>query len=89
MRTPPNYLHSHFPARRWHPSLSTRQERVSKVGSKAGIVAKSGGPGKYILIAVCSVVVAVIAYAAWQTLRADDELWVADDMGDVESLNEL
>ena len=63
--------------------------RVSKVGSKAGIVAKYGGPGKYILIAACSVAVAVIAYAAWQTLRADDELSVADDMDDVESLDEL
>ncbi len=51
------------------------------VGSKVGIVkpAKTSGPGKYILIALGVVAVAGVAYAAWQTLRADDELWVSDD----------
>ena len=54
------------------------------VGTKVGIKpAKSSGPGKYILIALGVVAVAGVAYAAWQTLRADDELWVSDDSDDV------
>lgn len=53
---------------------------TSKVGSKVGIApAKSAGPGRYILIGLGVVAAAGIAYAAWQTLRADDELWVSDE----------
>lgn len=37
------------------------------------------GPGRYILIGVGVVAVAGIAYAAWQTLRADDDLWIDDE----------
>ncbi len=46
----------------------------------------SGGFGRYILIGVGVVAAAGIAYAAWQTLRADDELWVSDetDIGAIE-----
>jgi hypothetical protein len=48
---------------------------------------KSSGPGKYILIGIAVVAVAGIAYAAWQTLRADDDLWIDDDVdqADVET----
>ncbi|MCU1515035.1 MAG: hypothetical protein JWO10_2125 [Microbacteriaceae bacterium] len=54
---------------------------AGKLGSKVGITPakSSSGPGKYILIAIGVVAVAGVAYAAWQTLRADDELWVSDD----------
>jgi len=53
------------------------------LGAKVGITpAKSSGPGKYILIGVGVVAFAGIAYAAWQTLRADDELWVSDEFDD-------
>ncbi|MCC6270010.1 MAG: hypothetical protein IT190_01895 [Microbacteriaceae bacterium] len=46
----------------------------------------SSGVGRYILIGVGIVAAAGIAYAAWQTLRADDELWVSDeaDIGAIE-----
>ncbi|CAN5227410.1 hypothetical protein BH09ACT3_BH09ACT3_03490 [soil metagenome] len=55
----------------------------SALGAKAGLTpAKSSGPGKYILIGVGVVALAGIAYAAWQTLRADDELWVSDELED-------
>jgi hypothetical protein len=37
---------------------------------------KSAGPGRYILIGLGVVAFAGIAYAAWQTLRADDDLWI-------------
>jgi hypothetical protein len=40
---------------------------------------KSSGPGRFILMAVGLVAVAGIAYAAWQTLRSDDDLWVGDE----------
>jgi len=43
---------------------------------------KNAGPGRYILAVVGLVALAGVAYAAWQTLRADDELWVSDDPDD-------
>ena len=42
------------------------------------VPAKKSGPGKYILIGLGVVAVAGIAYAAWQTLRVDEDLWVED-----------
>lgn len=53
-----------------------------RVGAKVGIVKApppSPGPGRYILIGVGVVALAGIAYAAWQTLRADDDLWIDDE----------
>ena len=44
------------------------------------VVEKTGlGPGTYIAIGFGLAAVAGIAYAVWQTFRADDELWVADE----------
>ena len=37
------------------------------------------GAGGVIAIVLGVIAAAGVAYAAWQTLRADDELWVADD----------
>ena len=56
---------------------------VTKAGQKVGIIEKpkTAGPGRYIAIAVGVVAFAGIAYAAWQTLRADDDLWI-EDLGD-------
>jgi hypothetical protein len=52
----------------------------SNVGARLGIKQeKQAGPGRYILIGLGLVAVAGVAYAAWQTLRADDELWVSSD----------
>ena len=42
---------------------------------------KSAGPGRYILIGLGVVATLGVAYAAWQTLRADDDLWI-EDLGD-------
>lgn len=51
-----------------------------KTAIKAGIVKKkSPGFGRYLLVGVIVVAVAGIAYAAWQTLRADDDLWVDEE----------
>lgn len=58
--------------------------RVAKLGGEAaektGLVQpKKAGPGRYILIGIGVVTVAAVAYAAWQTLRADDDLWIDDE----------
>ena len=61
---------------------SGRGLELSKVFSKSPPVpVKSSGPGAGGVIAIILGVAAAlgILYAAWQTLRADDELWVADD----------
>lgn len=62
------------------PQVRQALGRVTRSTSKAVVPAKSsGGPGHYILIGVGLVAAAGIAFAAWQTLRADDELWVSDE----------
>lgn len=57
------------------------KEASIKAGQRVGVLdaPKSSGPGKYILIGVAVVAVAGVAYAAWQTLRADDSLWIEDE----------
>lgn len=60
----------------------TRATRLgTDVGTRVGIIKPqpSSGPGRYILIGLGVVAAAAVAYAAWQTLRADDDLWIDDD----------
>jgi hypothetical protein len=62
---------------------AARDPRVREVVRRASrkplaVPAKKSGPGKYILIGLGVVAVAGIAYAAWQTLRVDEDLWVED-----------
>lgn len=40
---------------------------------------KGPGAGTYLALGFAVVAAAGVAYAVWQTFRADDELWVADD----------
>jgi hypothetical protein len=66
------------------PRVREALGRAGKVGTqltskKVVVPVKHAGPGRYILIGVALVALAGVAYAAWQTLRADDELWVTDD----------
>ncbi|MFZ7087135.1 hypothetical protein [Curtobacterium sp. RRHDQ10] len=72
---------------------SKKAAKAQKKGSKAAKVVaknlpkqqKSGlGFGGVALIVVGVVAVAGAAYAAYQTLRADDDLWVADDSDSAE-----
>jgi hypothetical protein len=68
-----------------NPDVRAALGRATSLGrsaaSRTGLVkAKSApGPGRYILIGVGIVAAAGIAYAAWQTLRADDDLWIDDE----------
>ncbi len=56
---------------------------ATTLGRKTHIIEapKKSGPGKYILLGFGVVAVVGVAYAAWQTLRADDELWI-EELGD-------
>ena len=48
---------------------------------------RGAGPARYILLGFAVVVAASVAYAAWQTLRADEDLWIedlAEDLGEAE-----
>lgn len=68
-------------------AFADASDRATKAYSKVAPVPrkKSHGFGGYLLIALGVVAVVGIAYAAWQTLRADDELWVIDDSDESES----
>ena len=57
------------------------RELATKAGQRVGLieVKPQRGPGFYILIGLGVVAAAGVAYAAWQTLRADDDLWVEED----------
>jgi hypothetical protein len=61
-------------------SASQASKSATKAAAKAGLVKqKSSGPGRYILIGIGIVAAIGVAYAAWQTLRADDDLWIDDE----------
>lgn len=66
-----------------NPQVREVVKKITAAGTKAGVVTpkKTAGPGRYILIGLGVVAVAGVAYAAWQTLRADDDLWI-EDLGD-------
>lgn len=62
------------------------QAAVKRLQSAKGELTKKAKPeksgpgfGTYFALAVGAVAVIGIAYAVWQTFRADDELWVAED----------
>jgi hypothetical protein len=66
------------------PRVKAAIAKVGKTGTDLGArfgakEEKSAGPARYILIGLGLVAVAGVAYAVWQTLRADDELWVSSD----------
>jgi hypothetical protein len=66
------------------PHVRSVVRSVSRAGQRVGVVTppKSAlGPGTFVLIGLAACAVAGVAYAAWQTLRADDDLWI-EDLGD-------
>jgi hypothetical protein len=65
--------------------LEKTSSKASKLSRKAGSrfgMAKpepKSGPGRFILLGLGVVMAAGVAYAAWQTLRDDEDLWIADE----------
>jgi uncharacterized membrane protein len=56
------------------------QAALRRANPKLAAKTHSGpGIGTYIAVGLGVVAVAGITYAIWQTFRADDELWIADD----------
>jgi TPP-dependent pyruvate/acetoin dehydrogenase alpha subunit len=63
-------------------AFSRVSDLATSAAQKAGIIEtkpKHAGFGRYLLIGTAVVVAAGVAYAAWQTLRADDDLWIDDE----------
>jgi len=54
-------------------------ERISPRAAAVVQQKKGPGVGTYLAIGAGIIAAAGVAYAVWQTFRADDELWVADD----------
>jgi uncharacterized membrane protein YebE (DUF533 family) len=53
---------------------------LARVTPRTVVVEKKGpGVGTYLAIGAGIIAAVGVAYAVWQTFRADDELWVADD----------
>ena len=69
-------------------AISRASRGATAVGTRLGIVQPKPGPGRYILIGIGVVAAIGVAYAAWQTLRADDELWVDDEATPVGDLDD-
>lgn len=55
------------------------QKALTAKAPKPTVRSKGIGAGGVIAILLGVAAAAGVVYAAWQTLRADDELWVADD----------
>lgn len=60
---------------------NTIEPNLSRIPWKkaAPMPKKSSNPLVYVLMAIGAIAVAAVSYAAWQTLRADDDLWVEED----------
>jgi hypothetical protein len=59
----------------------TIEPNLSRIPWKkvAPVATKSSNPIVYVLMALGAIAVAAISYAAWQTLRADEDLWVEEE----------
>jgi hypothetical protein len=58
---------------------STVAPLLAKVSTKAAQAKKPASPLVYVLMAIGTIAVAAMSYAAWKTLRADDDLWVEEE----------
>lgn len=69
---------------------AARDQRLGQVASRVTALAakgrplvtpavKSAGVGKYMGLGLLAAAVIGIGYVAWQTFRADDELWISED----------
>lgn len=61
------------------------KKKAKELRKKVGFVPPKStpGPGRYIVIGVGVVALVGLGYAVWQTLRADDDLWISDEPEDL------
>jgi len=63
--------------------LNRARRAAAPVVAVASVPARKGlGVGGWIGVTVGVIAAGAIAYAVWQTLRADDDLWIEDDEAD-------
>jgi hypothetical protein len=63
-------------AETYHAALAPVLARFSQGSAKPK---KSTNPLTFVLMAIGAIAVAALSYAAWQTLRPDDDLWVEEE----------
>ncbi|WP_067196127.1 DNA helicase [Microbacterium sp. XT11] len=63
----------------WDVANAKRHGLPTPRGRVAAAAKKGPGIGSIVAIVLGAAAAAGVLYAAWQALRADDELWVADD----------
>lgn len=63
----------------WDVANAKREGVVRKVRKATKPEPKGPGVGSIVALILGVAAAAGVLYAAWQALRADDELWVADD----------
>jgi hypothetical protein len=63
-------------AETYHAALAPVLARLSHATARPK---KSANPLTFVLMAIGAIAIATLSYAAWQTLRADDDLWVEED----------
>jgi hypothetical protein len=71
-------------------ALREVRKASDKLGNKVQIIPQksSAGPGRFILLGLGLVAFAGVAYAAWQTFRDDEDLWVSDETEDFTTATE-
>lgn len=62
----------------YRDSLQPALGKLPWAKAAKGPVKKSSNPFVVVLMAIGTLALAVVGYAAWQTLRADDDLWVEE-----------
>lgn len=61
------------------------RQAMARINPKKMAEKKKAGFGTYLAVGIGVLAAAGVAYAVWQTFRADDELWVADEEPEVDT----
>jgi hypothetical protein len=78
-RTAGNYTKREVLPRAHETYQSTIAPLLERVSGRTPQAKKSSNPFTYVLMAIGAIALAAITFAAWQTLRADDDLWVEEE----------
>jgi len=78
-RTAGNYTKREVLPKAQETYQSTIAPLLERVSGRPPQTKKSPNPLTYVLMAIGAIALAAITFAAWQTLRADDDLWVEEE----------